>query len=466
MKEKVVVVWFRSDLRTHDHPAFAHATDYARNINAKVFPIFIFDSHLGRPLGAASKWWLHHSLLSLSKSIPLHLYKGRASDVFDQLIHQFDIQGIYWNRRYESEKIDHDKQIKQQFVIKGIQVQSCQGDLLLEPWKVSTKTGTPFQVFTPFWKFYQQNYSGPILLNYIPICFLDNDPDLFDKALSSLNLLPTIPWDKTIQQMWVVGEKEAQRKLDNFIKNRMHQYESNRDFPSHDGTSELSPYLAWGQISPRYIYKKCMDAIHQDYRLEKGGLKFLSELGWREFNHHLLYHFPKAITLPIKKEFQRFPWNDDQDQFKKWCQGMTGYPIVDAGMRQLWATGWMHNRVRMIVASFLVKHLLINWTQGESWFWDTLLDADLANNVFNWQWVAGSGFDAAPYFRIYNPILQGEKFDPEGVYVRKWIKGLPNNQKHIHTPWLDPSIQPYATPIVDHDQARKRALANYQKIKT
>lgn len=473
------LVWFRNDLRLSDHAAL-HA---AVNQGGPVICLFILDQHNPGEWkrGEASLWRLHHSLQHLSDSLEqlgqkLILRQGPAEHVLDDIITDTNTTHVFWGRDYEPWAIDRDTSIKAKLKDKGINVQSHNTRLLFEPWTVETGQGAPYKVFSPFWR----------------ACLASNPPErplpapgqvpAPDKwpATDTLNdwaLLPTRPnWAHTFDDN-ACGERWAYLRLKDFLDTQVDDYKDNRDRPANPVTSGLSPALHFGEISPRAIWHTVNDAIDAGDVNAKSAQKFLSEIGWREFSFNLLYHFPYFPEKNHRDDFDKFTWRDSPNDLKAWQQGYTGYPMVDAGMRELWATGIMHNRVRMIVASFLTKHLMIHWRHGEDWFWDTLIDADLANNAASWQWVAGSGADAAPYFRIFNPFTQGEKFDTNGDYVRKWvpeIAGLPN--KLIHRPWEASAAElgnagiklgeTYPHPIVDHFNARDRALGAYEALKS
>lgn len=465
------VVWFRQDLRLEDNPAYALAAE-----QGNVIPLFIWDSDSEKnwPLGAASLWWLHHSLSCLSNQLSeiglrLIVRKGSTLDVLNDVINTTNAKALFWNRRYEPYALSLDAKIKKHFSNNSLDIKSFNGNLLFEPWSIANKQGKPFQVFTPFWKScLAQNISHSIIKNPIPAPFAS---DIQSDPLESLNLLPKIHWDLGLYKSWTPGTVEAKKILSSFLQNSLNNYEDLRDHPDTHGTSKLSPYLHFGEISPRMIWH---EIVKKKFSPENESAEcYLRQLGWREFSHHLLYHFPHTPEQPLRKEFVNFEWRDDCMGLAAWQKGVTGYPFVDAGMRQLWYSGWMHNRVRMVVGSFLVKDLRISWVEGAKWFWDTLVDADLANNTLGWQWVGGCGADAAPYFRIFNPITQGEKFDPEGNYIRKWIPelaSLPN--QWIHRPWEAPPLilrqsgvilgKTYPYPILDHAKARIDALAAFQ----
>ena len=356
----------------------------------------------------------------------------------------------------------------------GIDTESFNSSLLQEPWETKNGTGKPFQVFTPYWR-----KSRPIIyrepISYEPASISFHTSPTPKQSLDDLDLLPDHTWHEKLGEHWIVTETAAHEQLDRTVNEVTQSYATRRNNPSVDGTSRLSPYLAWGLISPRQICQKVLQADNEGSH--RGENKFLVEIGWREFSYHLLYHFPSIPDQPLRPKYAAFPWLDDQENLKRWQFGNTGYPMVDAGMRQLYETGWMHNRVRMIVASFLVKHLLISWTEGAKWFWDTLVDADLASNTQGWQWAAGCGADAAPYFRIFNPITQGEKFDARGAYAKRWITPLEKlPSKWMFKPWEAPAStleesgldlgDNYPEPCVDHSEGRARALAALATLKT
>lgn len=452
-----LIVLFRQDLRLKDNPALTHACQTGQPI----IPLYILDDFTPKKwkIGGASRWWLHHSLLSLQKSLQeqgsdLFLQQGETFDIISALIQKYQVNAVFWNRCYEPYSIALEKQLKNLLPLS----QSFNGSLLFEPWEILNKQQQPFKVFTPFWN---RCLEVDWIENPLPQPMKISTKKIESQSLHSWHLLPTDPdWAAGWLHAWKPGEKTANEKLDLFIGKSLKTYDYDRDFPFLDGTSILSPHLHFGEISPRQIFQKMKNIPKSS--------KFLSEVGWREFSYHQLYHFPKLPEEPWRPEFSHFPWEKNSTFLKKWQKGETGYPIVDAGMRQLWQTGWMHNRVRMITASFLVKDLFLPWQEGARWFWDTLVDADLANNSASWQWVAGCGFDAAPFFRIFNPVLQGEKFDPEGLYIKQWIPELAKIPKpFIHKPWMLPQrLTAYPSPMVSHEQSRKHALEAFKKLKT
>ena len=439
------------------------------------------DSDSKRKAGAASNWWLDKSLRSLDRdlkdlggSLRLCSLNGRSpSDIFKDLLEEFDVVSVFWNRRYGPEQRKTDEVVKSFLKDEEIEAKSFNGLLLAEPWTVTTKDGGPYKVFTPFWKSLSSCYERSHPEGVPDGDFLDEP----DEDIDDWGLHPTEPdWSTGFDDQWTPGEKGAQERLSEFLDEDLKGYSDNRDRPDRHSTSRLSPHLAFGELSPQQIWSATLSKIESDSACESDGWSFLREIGWRDFSYSLLYQAENLSQINWNDRFDDFPWVDDKKKLEAWQKGQTGYPIVDAGMRQLWQTGWMHNRVRMIVASFLVKHLLIHWHEGEAWFWDTLVDADVANNPASWQWVAGSGADAAPYFRIFNPMTQGEKFDPDGDYVREWvpeISKLPN--KRLHQPWeaskeelkkADVSLgDTYPKPIVDHKTARQAALDAYEQTK-
>lgn len=459
------IVWFRNDLRLSDNPALIAAERSGKG----VLPVYIYDTETPdvRPAGAASRWWLHHSLKALDAALRalgsrLILRRGCPETIIRELAAECNVDAIFWNRAYDEGSRDRDARLKKACRERGITVESFKANLLYEPWEVTTQSGQPFKVFTPFWR-----ACSRLLPHSQPLPHPQNlappDPWPVSDCLMSWSLLPTAPdWAGGLRETWEPGEACAQLRLSEFIDHKLSNYRMKRELPAFEGTSRLSPHLAFGEISPLQIWQAVTTrtpSLDAD--------KFLSELGWREFAYSILFHEGDIAQLNVRKEFDAFPWSDPNEggRLEAWQRGRTGYPIVDAGLRELWATGWMHNRVRMIAASFLIKDLLIDWRIGERWFWDTLVDADAANNPVGWQWIAGSGVDAAPYFRIFNPVLQGEKFDTGGDYIRRWIPeiaGLPNDK--IHRPWLArvaPKV--YPGPIIDHAAAREQALLLYRQ---
>lgn len=472
------IIWFRRDLRLADNPALAAALQNSD----RLLPIYIHDpdSEGDWAAGSAGRWWLHHSLAALSDSLralgsDLIIARGDSLTELKRLIHASGASRVFWNRLYEPAAQARDSRIKLALRADGLSVGSFKASLWFEPWEVLRDKGEPYRVFTPFWKALQKRPPGPA-----PEPKPDALPLLPETVaslpLAALQLLPRIPWDRGFYEHWQAGEVAAQARLEDFIASGLSHYALERDIPSHPGTSRLAPYLHFGDLSPLQVVWRLRNSNNQHTAI--GTDAYLRELAWREFAHHLLYHFPDTPSHPMDQRFIAFPWRAHyEDDLKAWQRGLTGIPIVDAGMRELWHTGWMHNRVRMIVASLLTKNLLIPWQEGAAWFWDTLVDADLANNTLGWQWVAGSGADAAPYFRIFNPVLQGERFDPEGAYVRRWVPEIAK----LPPPWIHkPQDAPlallagagirlgrdYPLPIVDLKMSRERALTAFKSIKT
>jgi deoxyribodipyrimidine photo-lyase len=466
-----VIVWFRQDLRLHDNPALAAAIETGRPIT----PLYIYDHDEPWSMGAASLWWLHGSLTALSAALEkrgaqLVLRRGKASKVLKDIMSETSATAVFWSRCYEPAAIERDKKIKADLKRQNVDVQSFNGALLFEPWDLQTQSGTPFKVFTPY---HRASLQAPPPRKPLPapkkIVTIEG---LRSETLASWKLLPTTPdWAGGLRSAWTPGEDNAKKRLAHFLDDVVDRYAKGRDVPGEALTSRLSPHLHFGEISPHQVWHA---TLNQEQNI--GTATFLKELVWREFAHHLLYHFPKITDDPLRTEFATFPWKADAKLLKAWQRGQTGYPIVDAGMRELWATGWMHNRVRMIAASVLVKHLLQPWQAGAAWFWDTLVDADLANNAASWQWVAGCGTDAAPYFRVFNPVLQGEKFDGNGAYVRRWVPEIAKlPDKWLHKPWDAPDGvlndagvklgRTYPKPVISLSAGRERALAAFKAIR-
>ncbi|MEJ5237234.1 MAG: deoxyribodipyrimidine photo-lyase [Limisphaera sp.] len=480
-KHRPVVVWFRRDLRLADQPALAAARDRG----CPVIPVFVWapDEEEPWPPGAASRWWLHGSLASLDHSLQrmgsrLILRRGPTVDALRGLIQETGAGAVYWNRRSEPAARRQEQHVETALRAWGIETQSFNSHLLFEPEGIRTGSGQPFQVFTAFWR-RCLGTAGPERPAAAPTGLPAPTRWPASVPLESLELLPRPDWAAGLRATWRPGEQTAWTRLEQFLSQVGDRYAELRDRPDLAGTSQLSPHLHFGEISPRQIWHRVAE-----WAQGRGGSRsswrdsaFLRELGWREFAHYVLHHFPHTATEPLRPEWKRFPWRSDPAGLCAWQRGRTGYPIVDAGMRQLWETGWMHNRVRMIVASFLVKDLRIGWWEGARWFWDTLVDADLANNTLGWQWTAGCGADAAPYFRIFHPVLQGKKFDPEGNYVRRWCPELSRlPARWIHEPFEAPSDVlrdagvrlgvDYPRPVVSHAAARVAALAAWQALQT
>ncbi len=464
-----VLIWFRRDLRLDDNPALAWAAETGR----PVIPFFLLDDEeCGR--GGASRWWLHGSLNALGEDLAragsrLVLRSGPAGEAITALAEETGAADIVWNRLYEPALIKRDEDIEAQCRRTGAASRSFNAALLFEPWTVRTQTGGHYRVFTPFWRAcLKQGFEparGAVRRLPPPADWPASE------ELANWRLRPTAPdWASGLREAWRPGEAGARSRLERFLGKRASGYAEGREFPAGQGTGMLSPYLHFGEIGPRQVAAALGPADPGS-----GAYAFLRQIGWREFSYHLLYHNPDMGSVNLQRGFDRMPWREDPEGLRAWQRGRTGYPLVDAGMRELWTTGWMHNRVRMVAASFLTKHLLIDWRLGADWFLDTLVDADLANNSAGWQWVAGSGADAAPYFRIFNPVAQSRRFDAGGGYLRKWLpelRQLPD--KWIHAPWEAPEtvlaeagVRPGETwprPIVDHRPARERALDIYRTV--
>ena len=468
-----VIVWFRRDLRLEDNPAWKRAVESGR----PVIPVYILDDEEGGDwsLGSASRWWLHYALEDLQGRMEalgsrLILRRGRSGESLQEVITDSGATAVYWNRCYEPWRVREDGRVKAVLQDRGLEAWSGNSTLLREPWEVATQQGSAFKVYTPFAKACARVADKPPLA--VPV----RKPALPDEwpaglHLGDLQLLPRIRWDNGLEAVWQPTRRGALKRLDGFLGEAVGDYKQQRDFPGVEGTSRLSPYLHWGQIGPREVVARLSQLPDSP-----GKETYYRELIWREFAYHVLYHFPDTPVVPLQPAFKDFPWEENAALLRAWQRGLTGYPIVDAGMRELWQTGWMHNRVRMIVASLLVKHLLHSWIEGARWFWDTLVDADLASNTLGWQWAGGCGADAAPYFRIFNPILQGKKFDPDGTYIRTYVpelKDVPDAM--LHCPWeLSPAEQlhcncrigtDYPEPVIDHAKGRDRALQALEAMK-
>ncbi len=472
MKLKLGIHWFRQDLRLKNNPSIE---SLAKKVD-KIIPIFIFDPK--QRIGSVSKWWLEQSLKSLSNDLvknggKINIFVGNPFDIITSLILENKIDSFHWNRLYDIYSINRDKKIKSSILSTSIDCETFNGYLLNEPWNIKNKSGSFFKVFTPYWrhcdeitknKYFKNKKSNPNFLNIS----LKNSKKIEDLNLTNKNT----NWTDKIYSNWIPGERNAQLQLNDFIANKANNYSIGRDRPDQNLTSKISPHLHFGEISPLQIYKE----VSLSKKIDRDNkIKYLAEIGWRDFSYNLLYHYPDMTKNPIQDKFNNFPWLKDNKNLKKWQKGFTGIPIVDAGMRQLYKTGWMHNRVRMIVGSFLTKNLLLHWKHGEEWFFDTLVDADIGSNSAGWQWISGCGADASPYFRIFNPILQGQKFDPIGNYVKKYVPELNNvNNKYIHNPWeMSEENQiscgckigkDYPAPIVDLKETRNRALSAFKTI--
>ncbi|MHC6230366.1 cryptochrome/photolyase family protein [Arthrobacter sp. MMS24-T111] len=469
--EETSLVWLRDDLRLDDNPAL----DAAARLGAPMTVVYILDEESEgiRPLGGAARWWLHHSLVALAadlegKGSRLVLRRGPAAGIIQELAARTKASHLFWNRRYGLPERTIDAGIKDWAGSNGIEAASFQANLLFEPWTITTGAGGPYKVYSPFWRacLAAADIRDPL---EAPGTLAEPAPSgrglPASDTLSSWALLPTSPdWSGGLAEAWEPGEKGAAHRLEEFLDGPIEEYGTGRNLPGTDGTSRLSPYLRFGEVSPFRVWREIRRRHPRKVPADVG--IFRSELGWREFNWHLLYHNPDLATQNFRPAFDRFQWGSPgKRELAAWQRGNTGYPLVDAGMRQLWQTGWMHNRVRMAAASFLVKNLLTDWRIGEEWFWDTLVDADAANNSANWQWVAGSGADASPYYRIFNPVTQSKKFDAAGRYLREFIPELSElDGKAIHEPWKS-GVQGYPEPLVDLPESRERALNTYQQLK-
>ena len=477
MKQNVSIYWIRQDLRLSDNPALTASVK-----NGSIIPIYILDDKNPKEhkIGSSSKIWLHYSLQKLQKQFDNKLIfsKGNPEVILTELCQSESISNIFWNRVYEPWSISRDKKIKENMKKEGVEINTFNGSLLWEPWQVLKNDGTPYRVFTPYYRRGCLNANEPRRPLEKP-----RKIDYFEVknfkclTIDQLNLLPKHAWKEKIIETWNIGEKAANKRLDEFVESELNDYKEGRNFPSKKNVSRLSPHLHWGEISPNTVWFKVWDLNQLGIKHQQDTDTFLSEMGWREFSNYLLYYFPELPRKNLQKKFDNFSWDNNPLFLKAWQKGQTGYPIIDAGMRELWSTGYMHNRLRMIVGSFLVKNLLLHWHEGEKWFWDCLVDANLASNSSGWQWIAGCGADAAPYFRIFNPITQGLKFDADGDYVRKFVPEislLPN--KFLFNPWEAPDEilekanvklgESYPKPIVDIKASRQKALSAFAELKS
>ena len=472
-KTEIVINWFRQDLRIKDNPSL----NFLSNANFPILNIYIFDekNSLHKKIGRASKFWLHHSLKNLNNLLDdkLLIFKGCAFEVIKNMTEKYRINSFSWNRCYEPWRIKRDKRIKLFLESKNINVKTFNGSLLWEPWNILKADKTPYRVFTPYYRRGCLNYDEPRkpIKSKKLILYKDNTAQL---EINDLKLLPDIRWDEKLIKNWDISDEGMEKHVDNFFSYGIKDYKEGRNFPTKKSVSRLSPYIHWGLVSPNVLWHKCNE-IQSDTN-EINIDHFKSELAWREFSYYLLYYFPELPNKNLQSKFDKFPWIKNITFLKRWCDGLTGYPIVDAGMRELWETGYMHNRIRMLVGSFLVKNLLIDWRYGEKWFWDCLVDADLGSNSASWQWVAGTGADAAPYFRIFNPITQGQKFDKDGQYTKKFLPELKNlPPKFLFNPWelstetlADYGVhlgKNYPFPIIDIKESRNLALKAFSTIK-
>jgi deoxyribodipyrimidine photo-lyase len=464
------LVWLRNDLRLTDNPALSAAASTGRPL---LLVYVLDDAAAGRwRLGGAARWWLHHSLEALGKDVAarggrLILRRGDSVSVLGALLRETNAAALSWNASVEPWRGAIEQQLRAICRDAGVRVEQHEGEGLFAAQHVRNGSGEPFKVFTPFWRACLK-LGRP--RDPLPAPARLEGPAAASEALADWALLPSKPdWAGGLRETWRPGEAAAQARLAAFVEGAVAGYGEQRNVPGVDGTSRLSPHLRFGEISPVQVWAAAEKSGHDS-------ASFLSEIGWREFSRHLLAQFPQLPERAFRPAYEDFPWRDDPEGLEAWRRGRTGYPIVDAGMRQLWRTGWMHNRVRMITASFLIKHLLVDWRSGQDWFWDTLVDADLASNAASWQWVAGSGADAAPYFRVFNPITQGEKFDPQGLYIRRWLPELARlPDPWLAAPWTAPPLtleaagvrlgQTYPRPMVQHDAARARALAALKDLR-
>ena len=471
--DRPVILWFRRDLRLADNPALAHAVETGRPI----IPTYVLDLGHGRAPGAASLWWLDRSLRALDAALRgrgsrLTLRRGDGEAELRRLIDETGADAVFMNRLFEPDAFARDADIAHGLKAEGVECRGWNGALLCRPGAVMTGAGGPYKVFTPFFNALMETLETPPSLAAPDAIVTPRGID--GAVIDDWDLHPTRPdWSGGFD--WTPGEDGAQAALSAFLAHGLDDYADGRDRPARPATSRLSPHLHFGEISPWRAVAAARRAADDGRVSTVQAETFVKEIGWREFSAHLLHHFPYIADRAFRPEYDALPWRDGAAGFAAWTRGRTGYPLVDAGMRQLWATGWMHNRVRMVAASFLVKDLMIDWRRGETWFWDTLVDADAASNVQNWQWVAGSGADAAPYFRIFNPVSQGRKFDPEGRYVRRWVPELARlPDRWLHAPWTAPDAvlrdagvrlgHDYPRPILDHAQARERALAALKSV--
>ncbi len=477
------VLWFRRDLRLADNPALQAALASGD----RLIPLYLHAPEEEQPWspGGASRWWLHHSLKALDGELRergsrLLILRGPSLDTLRELVAREGVTRLYWNRLYDPATVARDTRIKQALTQDGVACHSFNAALWQEPWQLLNRAGRPYRVFTPYWRACRERmatFGRPLPA---PAKLPAFGRRIRSLPLKALELLPRIPWDAGLAEAWSPGEAGAQAQLKRFRRRALAEYECGRDRPDTAGTSRLSPHLHFGEIGPRQILHALSRGRTGKAAADSGGIeRYLRELGWREFAHHLLHHFPHTDQAPLDPRFERFPWfraDRRQDDLRAWQRGQTGIPIVDAGLRELWHTGWMHNRVRMIVASLLTKNLGIHWLEGARWFWDTLVDADLPANTLGWQWTAGCGADASPFFRIFNPVTQGRRFDPRGHYVRRWVpelSGLPDAD--LHAPWEADRVslesagirlgEHYPQPIVDLRASRVRALSLWSRIK-
>ncbi len=470
MKEEISIHWFRQDLRLNDNTSL----NYLSKNNHKIVCVFIYDEvNCDKKFGAAGKVWLHKSLDYLNQKLGnrLVLLRGNPVEIFNTMLDNYNIKEICWNRCYEPWRIERDSKLKENLK-KKVKIKTFNASLLWEPWKILKNDGSPYKIFTPFYKRGCLNHDPPRKPFSEQISFYDHSLKSLD--LNQLGLLNNRLWEVNLIKNWNVGESFAYELMKSFFLDGIHEYSEGRNYPNKNNVSRLSPYLHWGQISVNTLW---YEIENEKWEVDKKNIEiFKSELGWREFFYNLMYHFPEIQSKNLQKKFDKFPWQSNPEYLDLWKKGLTGYPIVDAGMRELWKTGYMHNRVRMITGSFLVKNLLLHWHNGEKWFWNCLFDADYASNSASWQWVAGTGTDSAPYFRIFNPITQGKKFDPTGNYIRRFVPELRKiPTKYLFEPWLCPqNISKdvgfkigidYPKPVVDIKESREKALEAFSSLK-
>lgn len=481
MSPNPVIVWFRQDLRLDDHPALTAAV----RSGCPILPVYVWspESEGAWPVGAAARWWLHHSLRALDRDLRerdsrLIIKAGDPLEVLAAMVREFGVETTYWHHRWEPDARRMDERVRAGLERLGVKVWVQNGSLLFEPAELANRQGQPYRVFTPFWKTCLARGEALSLPLGAPGRLAR--PRRWPESLSleHLGLLPAVDWAAGMRAEWTPGAAGAEERLRRFLDGALADYASGRERPYLAGTSRLSPHLHFGELSPRRLWHAVRQCVEENRPpgIGPNAEAFLRQLLWREFAHHLLYHFPHTTQEPLRPEFARFPWSEDPGRLRAWQRGRTSIPLVDAGMRELWATGWMHNRVRMIVASLLVKNMMIPWTVGARWFWDTLVDADLANNTLGWQWVAGCGADAAPFFRIFNPLAQGARFDPQGDYVRRWVPELSRlPAEWIHRPHQAPGEVlnqagvvldgDYPRPVVNLESSRRTALISFARLK-
>ncbi len=460
------IVWFRRDLRLADNPAL----DAALRAHERIVAVHVHapDEEAPWAPGAASRWWLHHSLVALEAGLAdrgarLHIVRKASLDALREIIAASGARAVYWNRLYEPAIVARDAQVERALRDDGIEVRTHRAGVLFEPWQIATAQGQPYRVFTPYWRTARSRLElAPPLPAPARIASAAVAPAC---SIDELGLLPRVRWDGGFSTSWTPGAAGAEQALARFLDDGLAAYPVDRDRPDRHGTSRLSAHLHFGEISPMRIAWEIFERVRDagPAAMTDAAESFVRELGWREFARHLLFHFPQMPHENLNPRFDAFPWaRDDRGALRRWQHGRTGIPIVDAGMRELWRTGYMHNRVRMLVASFLTKNLRQHWSHGARWFWDTLVDADLANNAQGWQWTAGVGVDAAPYFRVFNPVTQGERHDPDGRYVRRWVEELADvPDALVHAPWRDPAVLAktgYPAPVVDLAASRADAL--------